>query len=476
MSRQARNVMLLVAVLTGCSVQDVNLAQQQLTSSDPGQQSAGLETLESMSGRGYVDATVALAKRYDDTGDIAALRQVKARMARAALSGPQEELSYLGWLLDASARIPEWVPEVDRRLLQRQQARGDVFDLLTRLYQREPSLDTHQLVAVFQLLDLRQAIPASRWLRGQIAIDGLFKVATESSLQQACATVMEQGRYVDCLQTRLFWLRAGRPQAVKDVKTWVEQVHQGLDAHTISVADLGGLMDDAVVARPGAAQKNIALALGALAPDEPAIALRRYALIVSSEGTEEETDKMEAHLRRLNQEGYLRAGTLLGRLYLDSPRRVPDMQKARRYLSAATQDPQGAYWLGSQLLSGQLGDASADKVSQGCALLVQSGRQGYRRADIYLANLFARGQGVVRNPVYASVFARLVAGRHANIPAMSRLLDDLHLSVAEQAQADALLKREQAWRDKLSVETRPAQGNADPVLVGRVDPQSEDQG
>ena len=46
MSRQARNVMLLVAVLTGCSVQDVNLAQQQLTSSDPGQQSAGLETLE----------------------------------------------------------------------------------------------------------------------------------------------------------------------------------------------------------------------------------------------------------------------------------------------------------------------------------------------------------------------------------------------------------------------------------------------
>lgn len=166
----------------------------------------------------------------------------------------------------------------------------------------------------------------------------------------------------------------------------------------------------------------------------------------------------------------------MGRLYLDSPRRVPDMQKARRYLSAATQDPQGAYWLGSQLLSGQLGDASADKVSQGCALLVQSGRQGYRRADIYLANLFARGQGVVRNPVYASVFARLVVGRHANIPAMSRLLDDLHLSVAEQAQADALLKREQAWRDKLSVETRPAQGNADPVLVGRVDPQSEDQG
>lgn len=467
--------MLLVGLLAGCSVQDVNLARQQLASGDPVEQKAGQNMLESMSGQGYTSATQALAMRYGVANDIAALRQIKARMALAGRLNPQSELLYLRWLLDASARIPEWVPEVDTRLLQRQQTRGDVFELLARLYEREPSLDTGQLVAIFQHLDLQQALPAARWLRGQTSVDALFKVSKTPALQQACATVTAGGRYVDCLYTRLFWLRSGRTEAVKDVTTWVEQVHQGLDAGQVTTAELAVLMDEAVVARPGAAQKSIAVSLGALAPEAPAIALRRYALLVSSEGSEAETDKMEQHLRRLDKAGYLRAGTLLGRLYLDSPRRVPDMQKARRYLSASASDPQAAYWLGTMLLSGQSGDATTDKVEHGVSLLVQSGRHGYRRADIYLANLFAHGLGVVRNPVYASVFARLVMG-HADNPVMHRLLDDLHMTPDAQRQADALLQREQAWRDQLLLEAQAVPGNPDPVLAGRIDPMSEDQG
>lgn len=423
MSRQARNVMLLVGLLAGCSVQDVNLARQQLASGDPLQQRAGQHMLETLSAQGYTTATQALAMRYGAANDIAALRQMKARMAQAGQLNPQNELIYLRWLLDASARIPEWVPEVDRRLLQRQQARGDVFELLTRLYEREPSRDTRQLVAIFQQLDVQQVLSASRWLRGQTMVDALFKVAKPAALQQACATVLAGGRYVDCLYTQLFWLRSGRVEAVKDVPTWVEQVHQGVAAGQVSTAELAELMDAALVARPGAAQKSIAISLGALEPDAPAIALRRYALLVPVEGNEAETDKIEQHLHQLNKAGYLRAGTLLGKLYLDSPRRVPDMQKARRYLTTSASDPQAAYWLGTMLLSGQLGDATTDKVEQGVGLLVKSGRQGYRRADIYLANLFAHGLGVARNPAYASVFARLVNGHADNLP-MQRLLAD----------------------------------------------------
>ncbi|HAX7424529.1 TPA: sel1 repeat family protein [Escherichia coli] len=475
MSRQARNVMLLVGVLAGCSVQDVDLARQQLASGDPAQQKAGQQTLRSMSGQGYDNATLALAGWYGQQGNIAALRQIKDSMARAAAKGSQAELNYLRWLLNASARIPEWVPEVDRRLLQRQQDKADVFDLLARLYQREPALDSTQLVTLFQHLDVTQTVQADSWLHSQTRIDALFKVATADQLKQACTAVEATTSYPDCLTAKLFWLRSGRPEAVKDINSWVDQVKQAFASQRLQVEDLAILMDALTSAHPGGPQKPIALELANLAPQAPAIALRRYALLIPTEGQDDETAQMETHLLQLRKAGYSRAGVLLGRLYLNSPRKVPDMDKAQRFFAASVQDPEGAYWLGTIQLSGQLGEATAAKVNKGVALLVQSGRGGFRRADIYLADLFANGLGVVRNPVYAQVFAQL-AMQPSDNPAMKRLVEGLALDVRGQQQASSLLQQEQAWRVQLDWQAQQAPGNPDPVLAGRSDPQSEDQG
>jgi alginate biosynthesis protein AlgK len=445
MSMQAgRSITLLAGLLAGCSVMDVDLARQELTQGASPQSEA---MLTSMAASGYQEARFALAEWQAKQGDPEGLLQVKAWLQQEMASSGSSlaEWRYLQWLVPASVSMPQWTAEAQQRLSQRQQRHGDAFALQARLYALHPEqLNPETLRPDFDALDLEDPLKADLWLQAQLRLKALQLPLQEARLQLACDRVGPQGESLQhCLAAKLAAVRHGGSQALSD---WQIQVQQAYDAGHLQPVALGGLMDDLVSSQPNGPQIPAAIELGKLGMTDADIALRVYDLQLGQPGEEEETRAMEDRLLALAHDGHLLAYSQLGRLYLNSPRRVVDIAKAKAYLEQGAGTPEGAYWLAQIYLSGQLGDATAEHVQRGVTLMVSAARAGHRKADAYLAELFGEGAGVVRNPVYAYVFSELALSR-SDSKQIARLKQSLALDASQQAQAEQLLRQELKNRD-----------------------------
>ena len=458
MSSQARKAMLLLTgMLAGCSVMDVNLARQQLASGDSAQVAKAEADLTLLSTRGYQDATLALAQWRGSQGDLQGLAQVKAQLQPAELPARDgnAELRYLRWLVPATVWVPDWIPEAEQRLRLRQQQQQDVFELQMKLYAQHPTrLDAKALAPEFKQLNRDQLLSADLWLRAQLRLPVLQESAESGDLQQACAVTPSGEPLLHCFEVQLDWLRRGKSGPVSDIETWKQAVSEEYQQGQLTVVELSSLLDDLVSSRPNGPQLPVATELGRLAIEQPAIALRLYDLLLDQPGQESETAEMERHLQELGKAGEIRAYVLLGRLYTQSPRRTPDLTKAQTFLQQGVADPEGAYWLGRMNLSGQLGEATTERVNRGVTLLITAARGGYRPADNYLAELFATGAGVKRNPVYGYVFSELVLSRSESA-GIKRIRAGLTLTPPEQQQAQQLLQQEIHYRS-LSAQDGPA--------------------
>ncbi len=458
MSSQAGKAMLLLTgMLAGCSVMDVNLARQQLTSSDSVLVAKAQADLSELSSQGYQEATLALAQWRGSQGDLDGLAQVKAQLQPKQLPAQDvdEELRYLRWLVPATVWVPDWIPEAEQRLRLRQQQQQDVFELQMKLYAQHPTrLDAKALAPEFKQLNRDEILSADLWLLAQLRLPVLLESAEPADLQQACAVTTSGQPLLHCFEVQLDWLRRGKSGPVGDIEVWQQAVSDSYQKQYLTVVELGSLLDDLVSSRPNGPLLPVATELGRLAIDEPSIALRLYDLLLAQPGQEAETVDMERHLLELGKSGEIRAYVLLGRLYTQSTRRAPDLVKAQTFLQQGVSDPEGAYWLGRMNLSGQLGEATTERVNRGVSLLITAARGGYRRADNYLAELFATGAGVKRNPVYGYVFSELALSR-AETAGIKRIRAGLTLTPAEQQQAQQLLQQEIHYRS-LSAQDGPA--------------------
>jgi len=469
MSMQAgRAITLLAGLLAGCSVMDVDLARQQLAQ---GQSPKSEAMLTSMAATGYQEARFALAEWQAKQGDPEGLLQVKAWLQQEmdASGSAIPEWRYLQWLVPASVSMPQWTAEAKQRLADRQQRRGDAFALQARLYALHPDqLDPETLRPDFDALDLTTPMKADLWLQAQLRLPALQLPVQEPRLQMACEHAGGQGEPLQhCLAAKLAASRHGGSQALPD---WQEQVKQSFEAGHLQTAGLAALMDDLGSSQPNGPQIPTAIELGKLAMAAPDIALRVYDLQLGQPGEEGETQAMENRLEQLAQEGHLLAYSQLGRLYLNSPRRVIDISKAKAYLEQGASTPEGAYWLAQIYLSGQLGDATAEHVQRGVSLMVDAARGGHRKADAYLAELFAKGDGVVRNPVYAYVFSELALSRSESNK-MTKLQQSLTLNAAQKSAAEHLFRQEAQSRETgLTLEL------AGPKTTSDIVRQDEEQG
>lgn len=447
MARRHNAGILLVTLLglDGCTVMDVDLARQQIQQGDADAGQAQVR-LQQLAQAGYVDARQALVEWRARQGDQAALQQVKSWLQAAWHAHPQNDevaLRYLRWLVPATALQPAWTGEADRLVQQRQQVRSDVFPLLARLYALHPdTLPVQRIRPLFDQLKVSTPDGASSWLKAQRRLPALLDDQDPARLVQACQQVQGQpDTYLDCLSAE----QAGLRYRKQPLDSWQKKVADALEQKQIGVPELVVLLDELTSSLPNGEQNSVALTLAALRPDEPEVAIRRYMLQVDVAGPEAETVAMEKQLTTLATAGDVRASVLLGRLYLQSPRRVPDVPRAMRYLEVATNDADGAYWLGQVYLSGRLGDATPERVEKGVGLLVKAARKQQKHADGSLALLYGQGLGVQSNPVYAWVFSSLARAR-SDSPKMQQLQASLHLDAAQQAQAARLLEQERALR------------------------------
>jgi alginate biosynthesis protein AlgK len=463
MSMQAGRAITLLAAgfLAGCSVMDVDLARQQLAQ---GQTQQGEAMLTEMATQGYQEARFASAEWQAKQGDPDGLLQVKAwlqqEMERSGSS--LAEWRYLQWLVPASVSMPQWTGEAEQRLAVRQQKLGDAFALQARLYALHgDQLNAETLRPAFDALDLTDPMKADLWLQAQLRLHVLQLPLQGARLQLACDRAGSQGEPLQhCLAGKLAALRNGGSQTLAD---WQQQVQQAYEAGHLAAPSIGVLMDSLVSSKPNGPQIPAAIELGTLAMTDADVALRVYDLQLGLPGDEAETQAMEQRLQQLAHDGHLLAYSQLGRLYLNSPRRVIDIPKAKAYLEQGASTPEGAYWLAQIYLSGQLGEATPDHVQRGVALMVSAARGGHRKADAYLAELFGEGEGVIRNPVYAYVFSELALAR-SDSNKLTRLKQSLALSPSQQAQADQLLRQELRSRDTgITVELAGPQTSSDTV-------------
>jgi alginate biosynthesis protein AlgK len=146
-----------------------------------------------------------------------------------------------------------------------------------------------------------------------------------------------------------------------------------------------------------------------------------------------------------------RAELLLGKLYYEGKWVPADAKVAEAHFQKAVGKEVAAdYYLGQIYRRGYLGKVYSQKALDH---LLTAARNGQNSADFAIAQLFSQGKGTKPDPLNAYVFSQLAKAQ--NTPQATELAQTLEaqLPPAQLAEAQRLLKQEQAVRGALSQNT-----------------------
>lgn len=430
--------------LAGCAgLPDQRLANEALKNGDTATAQANYKALADM---GYADASVGLADIQLQSGDPAQLAAAEDTFRQAADTSPRAA-SRLGRLLATKPNASEAEHKEAEQRLKQAFANGEEGAVLplAMLYlqypQTFPEVDAQEKISQWREQGHPQAELAQVLLYRTQGTYDAHLAEVETICKAALATA-------DVCYVELATVYQKRGEADKQTAL-VEQLRGAYGRGAVPAARMEGVaqvLADPELVMQGGGKTDPATAqsmLEQIAPAYPAawVSLAQLLYDYPELG---DIDKMLAYLKNGRDAAQPRAELLLGKLYYEGKLLPADPQKAEQHLLKAAQSETSAnYYLGQMYRRGYLGKV---QPQQALDRLLAAARAGQNSADFALAQMFSQGRGIAPDPVNAYVFSQIAVQKGTpQAPELAAQIEQ-QLPPGSRAQADRLLREEQALR------------------------------
>ena len=442
--------MVLAIGLAGCTaLPDQRLANEALKRGDTALAQHNYQQLAAL---GYSEAQVGLADIQVESRDPAQVKAAEATYRAAAETSPRAQ-ARLGRLLLAKPGASEAEQHEVESLLKKAFAQGEGNTLipLAMLYLQYP----HS----FPNVNAQQQI--SQWRRAGYPQAGLAQVLlyrTQGTYDQhlddvesICKAALSS---TDICYVELATVYQKRAQPEQQAEL-LKQLRAHFALGTVSaqrVDSVARVLADASLGKPD--EKTAQALLEQIAPGYPAswVSLAQLLYDFPELG---DVDTMMEYLQNGRAADQPRAELLLGKLYYEGKWVPADAKVAEAHFQKAVGKEVAAdYYLGQIYRRGYLGQVYPQKALDH---LLTAARNGQNSADFALAQLFSQGKGTQPNPLNAYVFSQLAKAQ--DTPQANELATTLQsqLPPAQLAEAQRLLRQEQAMRGAVSQDPVAAQ-------------------
>ena len=436
----------LAVSLAGCAgLPDQRLANEALKRGDTATAAANYQQLADL---GYSEAQVGLADIQVDSRDPAQMKQAEATYRAAASVSPRAQ-ARLGRLLVAKPGSTEAEQHEAEGLLKKAAANGEGNTLipLAMLYLQYP----HS----FPNINAQQQI--SQWRAEGKPEAGLAQVLlyrTQGTYDQhldEVATICKAAlNTTDICYVELatVYQKQAKPEQQAELIKQLQAAHARGAVSAQRVDSVARVLADSTLGTPD--EKTAQSLLEPIAPGYPAswVTLAQLLYDFPELG---DVDQMMKYLDNGRAADQPRAELLLGKLYYEGKRVPADAKVAEEHFQKAVgREVAADYYLGQIYRRGYLGKVYPQKALDH---LLTAARNGQNSADFAIAQLFSQGKGTKPDPLNAYVFSQLA--KVQNTPQATELAQTLEaqLPPAQLAEAQRLLKQEQATRGALSQNT-----------------------
>lgn len=425
----------ILSLLAGCAViQDVDLITQDISNANgESSEEASIQQLEQLAQQGYVEAELALANVYLSSAQQDDWLKVKNWLDQHRHLDDRTELKYLRWLTSSAiqGRVP--FDEAIEALEKRMQSKGDVIVQLIRLLSLSPT-ENQQKIQQFISSSTSQAESLE-------LVKALNRVDDPSPyIEFIMASCQGEAFYQSpyyCLSSQISFAKLHDGQLLEVL---IDRGRQAIEQDLLSTTQIIRLITRLSNRSVGDAYPLFAYRLAKQAIEENDEVFLRYLEYELDEEVALASSDMISRLNELSNRGVKQADLLLGQLFADGRRVAMQPKLALRHLNQSQSLVESKYHLGQLLLSGKLGYV---KLQEGIDLLVEAGREGHYSAYRQLFLSFSEGEGIVKNPIYAHVFAGVFGALGYQLPpSQSALIENFTLSDAQKMEVNELIEQE----------------------------------
>nr|WP_180205788.1 alginate biosynthesis TPR repeat lipoprotein AlgK [Pseudomonas sp. SbOxS1]NYU05945.1 sel1 repeat family protein [Pseudomonas sp. SbOxS1] len=436
----------LAVSLAGCAgLPDQRLANEALKRGDTATAAANYQQLAAL---GYSEAQVGLADIQVDSRDPAQMKQAEATYRAAASVSPRAQ-ARLGRLLVAKPGATEAEHQEAEGLLKKASAAGEGNTLipLAMLYLQYP----HS----FPNVDAQKQI--SQWRTEGKPEAGLAQVLlyrTQGTYDQhlddvekVCKAALNTTD-ICYVELATVYQKKAQPEQQAELIKQMQAAHSRGTVSAQRIDSVARVLADASLGQPD--EKTAQSLLEGIAPGYPASWVTLAQLIYDFPELGD-VDQMMKYLDNGRAADQPRAELLLGKLYYEGKMVPADAKVAEEHFQKAVgREVAADYYLGQIYRRGYLGKVYPQKALDH---LLTAARNGQNSADFAIAQLFSQGKGTKPDPLNAYVFSQLA--KTQNTPQATELAQTLEaqLPPAQLAEAQRLLKQEQATRGALSQNT-----------------------
>lgn len=436
----------LAVSLAGCAgLPDQRLANEALKRGDT---TLAAQNYQQLADLGYSEAQVGLADIQVDSRDPAQIKQAEATYRAAASVSPRAQ-ARLGRLLVAKPGSTPAEQHEAEGLLKKASAAGEGNTLipLAMLYLQYPhsfpNVNAQQQISQWRAEGKPEAGLAQVLLyRTQGTYDQhLDEVET---ICKAALTTTD----ICYVELATVYQKQAKPEQQAEL---IKQMQAAQARGVVSaqrVDSVARVLGDATLGTTD--EKTAQSLLEGIAPGYPAswVSLAQLLYDFPELG---DVDTMMKYLDNGRAADQPRAELLLGKLYYEGKMVPADAKAAEEHFKKAVgREVAADYYLGQIYRRGYLGKVYSQKALDH---LLTAARNGQNSADFAIAQLFSQGKGTKPDPLNAYVFSQLAKAQ--NTPQATELAQTLEaqLPPAQLAEAQRLLKQEQAVRGALSQNT-----------------------
>ncbi|WP_367374254.1 alginate biosynthesis TPR repeat lipoprotein AlgK [Pseudomonas lini] len=432
--------------LAGCAgLPDQRLANEALKRGDT---TLAAQNYQQLADLGYSEAQVGLADLQVDSRDPAQIKKAEATYRAAASVSPRAQ-ARLGRLLVAKPGATEAEHHEAEALLKKASANGEGNTLipLAMLYLQYP----HS----FPNVNAQQQI--SQWRTEGKPEAGLAQVLlyrTQGTYDQhlddvekICKAALNTTD-ICYVELATVYQKRGQPEQQAELIKQMQAGHSRGVVTAQRVDSVARVLGDASLGKTD--EKTAQSLLEGIAPGYPAswVSLAQLLYDFPELG---DVDTMMKYLDNGRAADQPRAELLLGKLYFEGKMVPADAKVAEEHFKKAVgREVAADYYLGQIYRRGYLGKVYPQKALDH---LLTAARNGQNSADFAIAQLFSQGKGTRPDPVNAYVFSQLAKAQ--NTPQANELAQTIETQLPPDrlAEAQRLLKQEQAIRSAVSSDT-----------------------
>ncbi|MCP1443556.1 alginate biosynthesis protein AlgK [Pseudomonas sp. GGS8] len=436
----------LAVSLAGCAgLPDQRLANEALKRGDT---TVAAQNYQQLADLGYSEAQVGLADIQVDSRDPAQIKKAEATYRAAASVSPRAQ-ARLGRLLVAKPGATEAEHHEAEALLKKAATNGEGNTLipLAMLYLQFP----HS----FPNVNAQQQI--TQWRAEGKPEAGLAQVLlyrTQGTYDQHLNDVEKICKAglnttdICYVELATVYQKRGQPEQQTELIKQMQAAHSRGTVSAQRVDSVARVLGDASLGKTD--EKTAQSLLEGIAPGYPAswVSLAQLLYDFPELG---DVDTMMKYLDNGRAADQPRAELLLGKLYYEGKMVPADAKVAEEHFQKAVgREVAADYYLGQIYRRGYLGKVYPQKALDH---LLTAARNGQNSADFAIAQLFSQGKGTRPDPVNAYVFSQLAKAQ--DTPQATELAQTLEAQLPPDrlAEAQRLLKQEQAIRSTVSPDT-----------------------